>query len=140
MDKNAQWALVAAAWFLALSVALLGWLGYRHLNRPVAVAAEPAGGGIVPLGDRAICPVTHQSLVVDAKSSQAVSRGRTYYFAPGRDERGREYRTLFLMDPEAYLSGQPSLRPTVAPSPGPSPVSSPAPMASPTELSPAAAP
>lgn len=117
MDKNAQWALVAAAWFLALSVALLGWLGYRHLNRASSTAVELAGDGIVPLGDRAICPVTRQSLVVDAQTAHAIYRGRTYYFASGRDERGREHRTLFLMDPEAYLSGQPGVRPTALGSP-----------------------
>ena len=105
MDNRAQWALVGAAWFLALSVAVLGYLGYRHFAAPAQ--GPPTDVGLAqPLapGSKATCPVTRAELTVGADTPSAVYKGQTYYFAPATVG-GKDNKTLFLMDPERYLSG-----------------------------------
>lgn len=101
MDKKAEWALVGAAWFLALSVAGLGWLAWRHFNPgpsdPRAVYALHDDGS-------AICPVTGRRLQIDANTPKVDYQGHVYYFANDVDAQGLDARTRFLMDPESYLS------------------------------------
>lgn len=114
MDKPAQWALVAAAWFLALAVALFGFLAWQRLGRvrlpvPAAAApatpASPAGAGQPPVPATAVCPVTGRTVTVGPDTPRVTYRGRTYYFSTDTDAQGNDARTRFLMNPESWLSG-----------------------------------
>jgi YHS domain-containing protein len=100
MDKKAQWALVGAAWFLAISFAVLGYLGWRHFSHgaddPTVLYSLQADGS-------AVCPVTQKKLQVTESTPKVVYQGTPYYFATDADNEGRDARTRFLMDPEAYL-------------------------------------
>ena len=100
MDKKAQWALVGAAWFLALSVAVLGFLGWRHFS-PKAV--DPAVVYALHGDGKAICPVTGKTLQVSDATPRINYQGVTYYFSSDSDAEGRDARTRFLMDPESFL-------------------------------------
>jgi hypothetical protein len=110
MDKPAQWALVGAAWFLALTVAVIGFLAWRHfeaISGPLAVAGTAA-----PLQDgaTAICPVTKERIVIAKDTPQLVYKERVFYFSKTLDAAGREPKRLFLMDPEFYANpGTPPL-------------------------------
>jgi YHS domain-containing protein len=106
MDKKAQWALVAAAWFLALSMTALGVLAYRRLGGSglaLTASARPAG----PMGMRAdgtaLCPVTGQVLQVLTSTPKVDYMGTVYYFSGDQDAQGLDARTRFLMDPDKYL-------------------------------------
>lgn len=103
MDKKAEWALVGAAWFLAISVAGLGYLGWRYFapksSDPKVVYALQADG-------KALCPVTGKSLQVGDATPRINYQGTEYFFAADVDAEGRDARTRFLMDPEAYLRPQ----------------------------------
>jgi hypothetical protein len=109
MDKPAQWALVGAAWFLALSVAVIGFLAWRHFETQ-AVAAQlvltVAQGSAtpLPLGAQAICPVTKEHLIIAADTPTLVYKERYYYFSKGLDSAGHEAKRLFLLDPEYYAN------------------------------------
>lgn len=100
MDKKAQWALVGAAWFLALSVAALGWLAWRGLAGP---GAAPLGAAGAVRGGLARCPVTGESVQALSSTPQVDYLGTVYFFSTARDGEGRDARTRFLMDPGAYL-------------------------------------
>jgi YHS domain-containing protein len=99
MDKKAEWALVGAAWFLALSVAGLGWLAWRHFGPP----PDPAEAWQVASDGTARCPVTGESVPAEAATPQLDYQGQVYYFSASKDAEGRDARTRFLMDPESYL-------------------------------------
>ncbi|MGH7441502.1 MAG: hypothetical protein ACREKE_02385 [bacterium] len=109
MDKPAQWALVGAAWFLALAVALFGFLCWQRLGhaRPVLVseAAVATAAAPSPPVQTAVCPVTGEHIVVGPDTPQVVYLGRTYYFSADRDAQGNDARTRFLMNPDAWLKG-----------------------------------
>jgi hypothetical protein len=128
MDKPAQWALVAAAWFTAVCVAGIAFMAWRHFDRVAVQAAEaalPLGTvEALPLGATALCPVTKEKLLVAADTPQLVYRDLHYYFA--KSGPGGEPKRLFLMDPELYL--HPGLAQAPAPElPAPTPASSPLP-------------
>jgi YHS domain-containing protein len=99
MDKKAQWALVGAAWFLAGTVALFGWLAWQRfgVQKDPAAALRPAADGTVR------CPVTGEALQALSSTPQLVYQGQTYYFSAAKDAEGRDARTRFLMQPELYL-------------------------------------
>lgn len=100
MDKKAQWALVGAAWFLALSVAVLGYLGWRHFSPGLS---DPGAAYALQADGQALCPVTRKPVQVSEATPKVVYQERTYYFSGDTDSEGRDARTRFLMDPEAYL-------------------------------------
>ena len=100
MDKKAEWALVGAAWFLALSVAALGWLAWRHFNpKP----ADPAAVYALHEDGFALCPVTGQRLHVDDSTPKVDYMDHVYYFSKDVDAQGHDARTRFLMDPDSFL-------------------------------------
>ena len=115
MDKPAQWALVGAAWFLALTVAMISFLAWRHFdatsqaNRLIAAAAQ--GQELkLPDGASAICPVTKEKLIITKDTPHLIYKDRVYYFSTTLDPAGKEPKRLFLMDPEFYASpGTPAL-------------------------------
>lgn len=113
MDKPAQWALVGAAWFLAISVAVLGFLAWRHLAGGIEVAPALQGSeAALAIGATAICPVTGQKVVVGPNTPHVVYQNRVYYFSDQADAAGLLPRRRFLMDPEAIL--HPGAAPTLA--------------------------
>jgi YHS domain-containing protein len=102
MDKKAQWALVGAAWFMALTVAGLGWLAWQKFG-----ATKDPLAAFVPAGDGSVrCPVTGEKLQALSGTPQVNYQGRTYYFSGAVDGEGRDARTRFLMEPERYLHPQ----------------------------------
>jgi hypothetical protein len=105
VDRPAQWALVGAAWFLALSVAVFGFLAWQRLERaaPLNVPQAAAGAWSVQTDGTALCPVTGQRITVGPDTPRVVYLGRTYYFSDERDASGVDARTRFLMDPESWL-------------------------------------
>lgn len=104
MDKPAQWALVGAAWFLALSVALLGFLALRHFEAKSALTPATAGslGELAP-GSSAVDPVTGATLTVGPDTPRVVYQDRVYYFSNVSDAAGILPKRRFLMDPENYV-------------------------------------
>lgn len=99
MDKKAEWALVGAAWFLALSVAGLGWLAWSHFGpRP-----DPAKAFVVQTDGRARCPVTGEWVQAVSTTPQVDYQGQIYYFSSDKNADGQDARTRFLMAPESYL-------------------------------------
>jgi YHS domain-containing protein len=104
MDKPAQWALVGAAWFLALSVALLGFLAFRHFEAKSALTAATAGSlGELALGSSAVDPVTGATVTVGADTPRVVYQDRVFYFSNVSDAAGILPKRRFLMDPENYV-------------------------------------
>ena len=104
MDKKAEWALVGAAWFLAISVAVFGWLAWRHFGPPPSNA--PAW--TVASDGTARCPVTGKRVAAVPETPHVDYQDHTYYFAADKDEQGLDARTRFLMDPEAWLHRSPA--------------------------------
>ena len=106
MDKKAQWSLVGAVWVLALGLLGLGWL---FLQKTVAVhgteALKPLSAQQAEAGTRLLDPVTKMEVIIASDTPHVNYQGRDYYFSTARDERGRDHKTLFLMDPELYLNG-----------------------------------
>jgi YHS domain-containing protein len=99
MDKKAQWALVGAAWFLALSVAGLGWLAWSHFGR-----TENSTAGFTTVTNGQVhCPVTGESVQAVSSTPHVSYMGVTYYFSTAADGDGHDARTRFLMDPESFL-------------------------------------
>jgi hypothetical protein len=146
MEKPAQWALVGAAWFLALTVAAMGFFAWRTfeangLAKPAAVAAAQAGAD-VPLqeGATAICPVTHETVVVGPATPRVTYMDRVYYFSGTKDPDGNDPKRRFLMDPESFVHPglaptlEPGLLPTLAVAAAPSIPAVAAPPAAPTPL------
>jgi hypothetical protein len=120
MGKFAQWALVAAAWFAALSVAATGVLALDKLARIQAALSAPKADPVDPYALRAdgtaLCPVTGQRVVVGPQTPKVVYLGRTYFFSTDKDANGVDARTRFLTDPEAcFRHGAPG---SAAPAPG----------------------
>ena len=105
MEKPAQWALVGAAWFMALTVAVIGFLAWRHFEASTAAANPPLLGSEAPLanGATAICPVTHEKVVVGPSTPHLVYMDNVYYFSATADAAGIEPKRRFLLDPEAYV-------------------------------------
>lgn len=101
MDKKAQWALVGAAWFMALSVAVLGWLAWRHFNPG---QQDPAARYGLQADGYALCPVTKTPVKVRPDTPKVDYQGVVYHFSEALDAEGRSARLLFLMDPESYLN------------------------------------
>lgn len=99
MDKKAEWALVGAAWFLAVSVAGLGWLAWRHFGPP----PDPHKLYAVRSDGSAICPVTGEKVQAVPETPHVDYQGQVYYFSQAKDAEGREARIRFLMDPESFL-------------------------------------
>lgn len=99
MDRPAQWALVGAAWFLAASVAVFGYLTWQRLGR------VPMASGAAASADPsyAICPVTGARVLVGPATPKVVYMGHTFYFSGAVDSDGLDARSRFLMDPEAWL-------------------------------------
>jgi len=109
VDRKAQWSLVAAAWFIALNVAVFGFLIWRRVG-PAAAAAPLTTQSLVPQANGSVrCPVTGESLQIRADTPTVNYRGQTYYFSTAKDANGLDARTRFLMDPEHYVS--PSAQP-----------------------------
>jgi YHS domain-containing protein len=108
MEKRAQWALVGAAWFLAISVAVIGVLAYRHFSAPAVAPAPPASTWGLRSDGSALCPVTGQALAVTTATAKVDYLGAVYYFSPDKDSQGLDARTRFLMDPERYLKAAPA--------------------------------
>jgi hypothetical protein len=116
VDKPAQWALVGAAWFLAVSVAVFGFLAWQRLGAvrpqagpPAASVAGPAAAAgsaspwaLQPDGT-ALCPVTGQRVQVGPDTPTVTYLGNTYYFSGDKDASGQDARTRFLMDPDSWL-------------------------------------
>jgi YHS domain-containing protein len=120
MDKKAQWALVGAAWFLAGTVALFGWLAWQRfgVQKDPLAAFHPAADGSVR------CPVTGETLQAVSSTPQIVYQGQTYYFSTAKDGEGRDARTRFLMQPDLYLhpgavTPVPEMPAAAAPAPAP---------------------
>jgi hypothetical protein len=115
VDKPVQWALVGAAWFLAGSVAVFGFLTWQRLGS----IRTPAGTLAAPLGNAAatgssspwalqsdgtaLCPVTGQRIQVGPDTPTVTYLGNTYYFSGDKDASGQDARTRFLMDPDSWL-------------------------------------
>jgi YHS domain-containing protein len=112
MDKKAQWSLVAAAWIGVLGLLGLGWLALEKVpSFRVAEAQGPAQPG-----SKFLDPVTKSEVLIATDTPHVIYMGRDYYFSTAKDERGRDHKTLFLMDPELYLSGVSSYKNTPQPS------------------------
>lgn len=113
MDKPAQWALVGAAWFLAVSVAVFGFLTWQRMGAvrapsgPLAATAGATAGSTSPWAlqsdGTAVCPVTGQRLQVGPDTPTVSYLGNTYYFSADKDASGADARTRFLMDPDSWL-------------------------------------
>lgn len=114
MDKPAQWALVGAAWFLAISVSLLGFLAYRHFGAggPAVTAASAGSVGELAVGASAVDPVTGSPVVVGTDTPHVVYQDRVYYFSSLSDAAGIMPKRRFLMDPESYV--HPGLVPSLS--------------------------
>jgi YHS domain-containing protein len=161
MDKQAQWALVAAAWVLAIGIICMGLYAIYHFSNaaPVVETAVRVFG----TAQNPICPVDGDPVVLGPDTPSVNYNGNTYYFCGHKDTLGRDHKMLFLMDPMHYLTGSaplqdpgtPGLTPetssaavgltlsaTDAPqklaTPLASPVAQPSPQASPVMLSPTA--
>jgi len=107
MDKPAQWALVGAAWFLALSVALFGFLAWQGLGHGAPPRGPQDSTALALQSDgTALCPVTGQRVLVGLDTPKLTYLGRTYYFSSDKDAEGQDARTRFLMDPDAWLKRQ----------------------------------
>jgi YHS domain-containing protein len=106
MDKPVQWALVGAAWFLALSVALFGYLAWQRTGSAAPAAAGSAAQWSVASDGTAQCPVTGKRIQVGPATPKVVYMGKTYYFADDKDDQGNDARSRFLMDPDSYLKPQ----------------------------------
>jgi hypothetical protein len=104
VDRKAQWSLVAAVWFIALSVAVFGFLIWRRIAPPAA-AAPLTAQSLVPQANGSVrCPVTGESIQVGPDTPTVNYRGQTYYFATAKDSDGLDARTRFLMAPDRYVS------------------------------------
>ncbi|HTB35013.1 MAG TPA: hypothetical protein VK842_09125 [bacterium] len=104
MDRKAQWSLVGAAWFAALSVSLFSYLNWRRGGTGGAPAALTAQS-LVPQSNGSVrCPVTGELIQVGPDTPTVNYRGQTYYFSTSKDANGLDARTRFLMDPDHYLS------------------------------------
>ena len=109
MDKPVQWALVGAAWFLAGSVAVFGFLTWQRLGavRTPAATEGVATGSSSPWAlqpdGTALCPVTGQRVQVGPGTPTVTYLGNTYYFSGDKDASGQDARTRFLMDPDSWL-------------------------------------
>ena len=145
MEKPAQWALVGAAWFLALTVAVIGFFAWRLFEgsvRDKQAQAQVQAGFEAPLTDgaKAVCPVTHETVVVGPGTPHVVYLDRVYYFSTTVDAAGHDPKRRFLMDPESFVHpGQaPQLDsgplPTLAASPPASSAALPAPTAFPSPV------
>jgi hypothetical protein len=122
MEKPAQWALVGAAWFMALTVAILGFFAWRMfeangLAKPASAAAQPGAEAPLQDGATAICPVTHETVVVGPSTPRLVYMDRVYYFSSTQDIDGHDPKRRFLMDPESFV--HPGLAPTLQAGPLP---------------------
>lgn len=108
MDKPAQWALVGAAWFLALSVALFGFLAWQRLGRTPPPIPRGGASYAVQADGTAVCPVTGEQVQVGPDTPTVTYLGHAYYFSTDKDAQGEDARTRFLMDPDAWIkrSGQ----------------------------------
>jgi YHS domain-containing protein len=125
MDKKVQWSLAGAVWVLALGALALGWL---FLQKVPALSpgrgADSAQAGQTGLtGSRLLDPVTKTEVLIAADTPHVNYQGRDYYFSTARDERGRDHKTLFLMDPELYLNGVSSYKGMAATPAAPEPLS-----------------
>jgi hypothetical protein len=130
MEKPAQWALVGAAWFLALTVAAIGFFAWRTfeangLAKPSSAAAQPGAEAPLQDGATAICPVTHETVVVGPSTPRVVYMDRVYYFSNTQDLAGHDPKRRFLMDPESFV--HPGLAPTLEAGPLPTLVAAVAP-------------
>ncbi|HTB34112.1 MAG TPA: hypothetical protein VK842_04570 [bacterium] len=104
MDKKAQWSLVGAAWFAALSVAGFGYLIWQRGGSP-ALPGPLTAQSLVPQANGTVrCPVTGELLQVGPDTPTVNYRGQTYYFSTAKDGNGLDARIRFLMDPDRYLS------------------------------------
>jgi hypothetical protein len=138
MEKPAQWALVGAAWFLALTVAAIGFVAWRHfdaLSQAAGASAVAQSGSAGPLadGETALCPVTHEKVVVGPNTPRVVYLDHVYYFSSTLDAAGHDPKRRFLMDPESFV--HPGAAPPLeAGSAAPEAVPAAAPAAVPTAL------
>ena len=103
MEKPAQWALVGAAWFMALTVAVIGFLAWRHFEAASAPAAPLGADAPLVDGATAICPVTHEKVVVGPSTPRLIYMNQVYYFSATADAAGIEPKRRFLLNPEAYV-------------------------------------
>lgn len=110
MDKKAEWSLVGAAWFLALSVGGFGYLAWRRLGpaAPAASTAPAADAWGLKADGTARCPVTGEILRVVSSTPQVDYLGHVYYFSLATDSQGLDARTRFLMDPDSFLKAAPA--------------------------------
>ncbi|HTB22256.1 MAG TPA: hypothetical protein VK914_06085 [bacterium] len=111
MDRPAQWALVGAAWFLALSVAVFGYLAWQRLERVAPSSPQETAAAAVwavQSDGTALCPVTGERVSVGPDTPRVTYLGRTYYFSGEKDSSGVDARTRFLMDPESWLQHRPA--------------------------------
>jgi YHS domain-containing protein len=136
MEKAAQWSLVAAAWVLVAAVTGLGIYAIRHFS------PRPQEERLFGTAEHPLCPVDHVEVQALSGTPKVAYQGKIYYFCGNKDPLGREHKTLFLMDPQLYLSGVSAIpSPAPSPSPLPSPSSTaPAAAASPQAASPTAVP
>jgi hypothetical protein len=122
MEKPAQWALVGAAWFMALTVAAISFFAWRTFEanaqaKPAAAAAQPGAEAPLQNGATAICPVTHETVVVGPSTPRVVYMDQVYYFSSTQDLDGRDPKRRFLMDPESFV--HPGAAPTLEAGPLP---------------------
>jgi hypothetical protein len=132
MEKPAQWALVGAAWFLALTVAVIGFFAWRLFEsnaQAKQASAQVQAGYEAPLADgaKAVCPVTHETVVVGPATPHVVYLDRVYYFSTTVDAAGHDPKRRFLMDPESFV--RPGQAPQLESGPLPTLVASPPPQA-----------
>src|SRR5262245_2649226 len=99
MEKSVQWSLSAAIWVLVLGALFLGWKAIHRACPSGDFTDEPAGSG------RYICPVDRIAGTLAPDTPTVNYQGKDFHFCQRRDERGRDHKTLFLMDPELYLTG-----------------------------------
>jgi YHS domain-containing protein len=109
MEKQAQWALVAAAWVMAIGVLGLGAYAIIHFGN-----AGPASGAALSLkntgtAQNPIDPVDGQAVTLSPDTPHASYNGNDYYFDDQKDLYGRDHKTIFLMDPLHYLTGSTAL-------------------------------
>ncbi len=103
MDKKVQWSMAGAVWVLVLGMLALGYFALSHGSGKGGAQAEYS---LEPAPGRHLCPIDRFEVTMAADTPRLTYMETTYYFCSRRDEKGRDHKTLFLMDPDYYLKGQ----------------------------------
>jgi len=89
-------------------VAVIGFVAWRHFDAgsqaaTAQAAAQNGSAGPLADGETAICPVTHEKVIVGPATPHVVYMDHVYYFSTTPDPAGHDPKRRFLMDPESFV-------------------------------------